>query len=240
MTRRCTVLIGAPDLLPRLRKQADDETSELLLFSDADALRAFDVIMRRRPEVVALERLFAATPRGAALIRRIKADPALMRSEIRVVSHDSDDSTIVARAGEAMAQPGDSTLPSGDSQAAPAGPAVAQAAVPDAPLDQRGTRRAPRFKIVANVDVLVDGNVSSLVDLSIVGAQVLSAVVLKPNQRVRVALPDEAGSMRFNATVAWAKFEIPAGIGPRYRAGLDFADANAAAVDAFCSRYKES
>ena len=40
--------------------------------------------------MVALERLFAATPRGAALINRIKADPALGDTEIRVIAHDSD------------------------------------------------------------------------------------------------------------------------------------------------------
>jgi hypothetical protein len=38
--------------------------------------------------VVTLEQLFAATPRGAALIHRIKADPSLVQSEIRVVVHD--------------------------------------------------------------------------------------------------------------------------------------------------------
>ena len=83
----CTVLIGAADLLPALKKRTN-ESGELLTFTDAEALRALDVITKRRPQVVALERLFAATPRGAALINRIKADPALSRTEIRVVSPD--------------------------------------------------------------------------------------------------------------------------------------------------------
>jgi hypothetical protein len=41
-----------------------------------------------------------------------------------------------------------------------------------------------------------------------------------------------------NAAVAWAKFEIPPGSGPRYRAGLDFVDADHRAVDAYCARHK--
>ena len=86
----------------------------------------------------------------------------------------------------------------------------------------------------------VDGTGATLIDLSTVGAQVVSAAALKPNQRVRIALVDQTSSLRFNAAVAWAKFEIPPGSGPRYRAGLDFIDADQTAVDAFCTRHKTS
>src|ERR1700704_6585072 len=79
-----------------LKERALDADGEVLAFSDTDALRALDVISRRRPRVVALERTFAATPRGAALINRIKADPTLSGSAIRVVSHDVDDSRVVS------------------------------------------------------------------------------------------------------------------------------------------------
>jgi hypothetical protein len=227
----CTVLIAAPDLLPALKERADPNHGELLAFTDVEALRALEVITKRRPRLVTLERLFAATPRGAALIHRIKADPSLLQSEIRVVSHDSDYSRVLPR-------------PAGSGTGAATAP-VATAAVTAAPaaplpLDQRGTRRATRLRIAPKVDVQVDGNTATLVDLSTVGAQVVSAGVLKPNQRVRIAMVDEKGSLRFNATVAWAKFEIPPGSGPRYRAGLDFVDADQSAVEGFCGRHKAS
>ena len=224
MSESCTVLIAAPDLLPSLKLRTADINGELLAFSDADALRAFEMIIRRRPGVIALERLFAATPRGAALIKRIKSDPTLAHSEIRVVSHDSEYSRVSPR------KPSDAAPDQSSAAAALTG------GVPT--LDQRGTRRARRFMVSANVDVLVDGNTTGLVDLSTVGAQVMSPCVLKPNQRVRMALTDERGILRFNATVAWAKFEIPPGKGPCYRAGLDFVDADGASVDAFCARHK--
>jgi hypothetical protein len=160
-------------------------------------------------------------PRGAALIHRIKADPSLLESEIRVIAHDTDYSRGLPR------QPG-----AGATAAAPAAAPVV------APLDQRGTRRAPRFKIAAKVEVMVDGNAATLVDLSAVGAQVVSAGVLKPNQRVWIALADDLGNLRLNAAVAWTKFEIPSGSGPRYRAGLDFVDADRRAVDAYCAQHK--
>jgi hypothetical protein len=91
---------------------------------------------------------------------------------------------------------------------------------------------------VADIEVLVDGRSAALVDLSTIGAQVVSSNVLKPNQRIRVVLTDDQGSVRFNALVAWAAFEIPPKSGPRYRAGLEFLDASENAVDAYCSRHK--
>jgi hypothetical protein len=233
----CTVLIASPELLPALKQRAADANGagELLAFTDADALRALDVITKRRPSVVALERLFAATPRGAALINRIKADPSLVESEIRVVSPDSEYTRVSPRR-TAPAEPTDGAAAGGSPTAATS--VAAPAAAPAPPLDQRGTRRAPRFKVAGSVGVLVDGNAATLVDISTVGAQVVTSAVLKPNQRIRMALTDAAGAIRFNASVAWAKFEIPPKSGPRYRAGLEFIDANAPAVDAYCSRHK--
>ena len=204
------MLIGAADLLPGLRERAGTINGEVLTFADADALLALETITKRRPAVVALERMFAVTPRGAALINRIKADPALRHSEIRVLEHDSDYQRIVPR-----------TPP-------PSAPA----------LDQRGTRRAPRFKMAANVTAQVDGKVATVIDLSTVGGQVVCPVKLTPNQNIAVTLPEPGTQIRFTAAVVWTSFEIPPNSGPRYRAGLDFQDADAEAVGAFCERNK--
>ena len=229
MSQPCTVLVASPDLLPALAESASDGDSELLTFSDADALRALEAITNRRPAVIALERVFAATPRGTALINRIKADPTLKRSEIRVVSSDSD----IARA------PGQRPRHA-DGPSATASAVVTAPVAPAPQLDQRGTRRAARFNMAGQVDVLIDGNQASLINISTVGAQVVSAAVLKPNQRLRVALPDEQGDIKFGAAVAWASFENSPKSGPRYRAGIEFINANPAAVDAYSSRHKAS
>ena len=210
-----TVLIASPEHLSVLKERNDLEGA--VAFSDADALRALDLITRQRPGVVALERLFASTSRGAALINRIKADPTLAACEIRIVAHDSEYSRVSPR------RPGEAPAASAPAAVAEAPPAAA------APLDQRGTRRAPRFRIVDGVDVQIDGNPATLLDLSLVGAQVVSATVLKPNQRIRFALTDGARPTRFSAAVAWASFEIPKGA-PRYRAGIEFFDADPATV----------
>src|SRR6266851_774747 len=138
-----------------LKERAEDGATEVLTFADNEALRALEMITTRRPRFVMLERQFAATPRGAALIHRIKADPALVGSEIRIISHDSNYARVLPRqpdGGDTSA-----TAPARMTTAATVAPVVAPAAAPVvtpliapaaepvAPLDQRGTRRAPRF-----------------------------------------------------------------------------------------------
>jgi PilZ domain len=208
----CTVLIGASKLLPALKQRTNVINGEVIEFTDTEALRALEVIMKRRPNVVALERLFAVTPRGAALINRIKADPNLVHAEIRVLSHDSDYMRVVPR------------------------PRVAATAVAQ-PVDQRGTRRAPRFRMTGEMTVKVDNRAATLVDLSTVGAQVVTSAIVKANQRVKITFEDDRGAVQCNANVAWTSKD-KAAAGPRYRAGVEFSDADPAAVDAFCERHK--
>jgi len=202
-----------------LKERTATNGGELLAFTDADALRALDVITKRRPAMVALERAFAATPRGAALINRIKADPTLTHSEIRVVSHDAE-------------------IPRVPPPPAPEVPppigAVAEIAAEPQPLDTEGTRRTERFTMATGVQVLLDGSPVALIDLSGGGAQVVSPTVLKPNQRVRIALSDDRGTLRVTGIVLWATFEIP----PSYRAGLEFVNADSVTIHAYAIRHQ--
>ena len=107
-------------------------------------------------------------------------------------------------------------------------------------LDWKGTRRAPRFKIADGVDVTIDGNPAALMDLSVIGAMVISPTTLRPNQRVRMSLPHEPRAIRFSAGIAWAAFEMPkAKPAPQYRAGIEFFDADADAVLKFIESKKK-
>jgi hypothetical protein len=217
----CTVLIAAADLLAPLTAQLAGGDKELLAFADADALRALEAISRRRPRLVVLERSFAATPRGVALINRLEADPMLSQSEIRVVAD--------AAAAAGLGAPSTAGTRSAVASQAPALAPTPTASV----LDLRGTRRAPRFVMTTFVEVDLNGNKATVIDLSACGAQVVSTAILRPNQRVRVTLVDEEAAVRCSGVVAWANFEMPAKAGPRYRAGIEFLDAPAGAVDAF-------
>ncbi len=210
-----TVLIAAPEHLATLKKLGGFD--DVLTFDDSDALQALDEITRRLPTLVVLEHGFAGSSRGGALMTRLRADPALTGCEIRVLAADG-------RVTAAMAQ------------AAPTGAVPVAAAA--APLDQRGTRRAPRFRMAPGIEVMVDGKPATLVDLSVVGAHVVSPTILKPNQRVRVSLPDVVRPLRFSGGIAWAAFEMPKA-GPRYRAGIEFFDADPDGVGRFLQLHKE-
>jgi hypothetical protein len=223
------VLISSPPHLQALKDRED--LAGATTFADSEALRALDAITRQRPEVVALERAFAATSRGTALINRIKADPSLAACEIRIVAHDTAHARVAARAGGMGDAPAVALVE-------PPEQAVQSSAPPAAPLDQRGTRRAPRFKIVDGIELQVDGNPASLVDLSVVGAQVISPLILKPNQRVRIVLPDHPTSERISAAIAWASFEISQRA-VRYRAGVEFFDADATVMSRFIEKHRK-
>jgi hypothetical protein len=248
VTETCSVLIAAADLLPALQPRATITGADVLTFTENDALRALAAVSARRPKLVALERQFAATPRGAALINRIKADPSLAQTEIRVLAHDSDYSRVVPRGTTNPAAASAAAAHAAAAAAKPAAPAgasspagVADAGPPPAAVDPQtldhGTRRAPRVRMVDKVEIIIDGNPASLVELSAVGAQVVSPTILKPNQRVRIVLTDEGNTIRVSAAVAWAAYEIPPGVRPQYRAGIEFLDADAAAIEVFCRRH---
>ncbi|MEO7272240.1 MAG: hypothetical protein ABIX28_09595, partial [Vicinamibacterales bacterium] len=59
------VVIAASNLMPALSARLADE-GELLTFADTEPIQALQAILERQPRLIVLERLFAATPRGAA------------------------------------------------------------------------------------------------------------------------------------------------------------------------------
>lgn len=219
----CTVVIAPEGLLEPLVARLQSLPGEIVTCPDSDIAQAIAIVLERVPQRVALERLFAATSRGAALLERLKSDPALADVEFRIVSHDSDYWRVSPRRTPARGNE----------------PAEPEAPITRAPLDQLGTRRQPRTVIQEGVDILIDGLPARLVDLSPLGAQVLSSSVLRPNQRVRVSMVDHRDTIRCPAIVVWARFELAGGsAGPRYRAGLEFSTPDAQAVMEYAERHR--
>jgi archaeosine-15-forming tRNA-guanine transglycosylase len=213
------VLIGPSAVLPALRERLTPG-ADVQGFTDTETLEALDHIVRSKPRIVALDYQFSLTSRGTALIDRIKDDPELQACEVRVVAHDGALSRVAARRKSSRQ-------------------ATVAVDEPKPLLDPRGTRRAERVPIRDGVEVLVDGNTATLVDLSVVGAQVLSAKMLKPNQRVRVTFADGQATIRCNGSIVWAAFEMPKGEPTRYRAGIELTSADAVQMTAFAERYRK-
>jgi len=209
------VVIGPERTLPTLRARFETG-GRVHSFTDTEAIEALEHIFRHRPRIVAIEREFSGTLRGAALIGRVKDDPALAECEVRVVAHDA------------------SPRPSGVRR-----PPAPEAELPPRTL-QQGVRRAARVRIAEGIEVLVDGDPAQLLDLSILGAQVVASFALKPNQRVRVSFADARGVVRCLGSVAWASFEMPKDLPTRYRAGIEFNGANAEALSLFCEKHRKT
>jgi hypothetical protein len=220
---RIVVVIAAPERLEAMRTRI--AADEVLAFAESDVLRALDAIVGRHPGRVVLERQFAGSSRGMALVNRLHADPSLQPIDVQVVAVDLDRSSAASR------------RPPDPPAARKPQPAAAAAAAQ--PLDTGGTRRTPRATIAQGVHIVIDGTAVRLIDLSHLGAQVVSTGALKPGQRLRVTLVDATGAVRCTAQVVWARFELPAApqMGAHYRAGLEFLEANAEAVKAFATRH---
>lgn len=209
------ILIARSECMPALRKRLAAEVG-VRIFTDSDSLRALRVILERRPKVVALDPSFAATARGAALIARVRADPTLATVDLRVLTEDETNLPVL------LGQPLNS---------------VDEATITKAsrPLDQYGTRRAPRFAMKSDTVTIVNGEPSRLVNLSITGAQVLCPVRLQPNQGIRIVLLDGDRETRLRGSIAWSALEF-AGADSNYRAGVEFTDRDDQRLEVYCLR----
>jgi hypothetical protein len=103
------------------------------------------------------------------------------------------------------------------------------------PLGRAGTRAALRYLMDRRV-ILVNGDRGQLIDLSATGAQVLVPMRLRPNEPVRVWLPDETGEVRCPGTVVWS-VAVPVGRTIQYRAGAKFTKPDPKTLEDYCTRF---
>lgn len=100
------------------------------------------------------------------------------------------------------------------------------------------SRQARRVKVTGAVEVLIDGVASTLLDLSALGAQIMSPTVLRPNRCVRIALPSASGRLTCEGRIVWAQLESArAQTSAMYRAGVRFVDVNPGDITTLVSQY---
>lgn len=207
------VIISTPEharaLLDRLQDQA------VAVFADTDSLQAFEAIQTIRPTIVALNRTFAETARGAALVAQLKGDTHLSDVDLRVLIEDENKVPLVL----------------GD-RASSSEKALLETS---RPLDRAGTRAALRY-VMDRRAVLVNGEQSQLIDLSVSGAQVLLPTRVRPNEPVRLILSDQAGETRFPGTVIWS-VAVPTGGSIHYRAGVKLTKPDTKWIESYCHEF---
>ena len=200
------VIAGSAHAAALRRRLEHDPT--ITVFSESESLDALRLILENPPRVLALDSAVVKTARGALIVARLKEHKGV---DVRVLCED------------------EGSLPVLLTQQDVALHAASQ------PLDGCGTRGAKRFAMKADMEVVVDGERSRLVNLSITGAQLVMPARVQPRQSVLLTLIDEKSEKRFRALVAWSTVELAQSM-VKYRAGVSFVDPDPGAIEAFCHR----
>lgn len=101
----------------------------------------------------------------------------------------------------------------------------------------RPVRLAHRYQFREPVEMQVNGQPGTLFDISITGCQLVSAGAVKPNQPVKLLISSGAGTLACAGKVMWSRLEPPAAGRPfGYRAGVQFAKPDEAAIEAFVAK----
>ncbi len=203
-------------------------------FTAGNLFAAQESIQMHHPKVIAVEAVFAQTPPGQEFLSRIER-LAIRGSSIQLVVHTK---------GRWATTPYTGQLATAESQAVAAAVSTerlnagARLAAVAAQTKGENTRRASRFKILESLNAVIETGQANLVNISTLGAQVVSQPVLKPTQKVKIQLPDADETVRLTAQVAWVKFEQPQpGTAPHYRAGMEFTDAAQEILEDYCRRH---
>jgi hypothetical protein len=205
------IVIARPEHTPALCQRLATDPA-IAVFAACESLHALDAIMRTPPKILALDPSVVTTARGATLVARAQAAQAYADVEVRILAIDETRRPVI------LEQPGISL----------------EAA--SSPLHRCGTRQAARVAMTSDIEFVINGECSQLINLSVTGAQVLTAVRLRPDQRLRLILRDGDTQARLGGIVAWASAELGSGA-LRYRAGMAFTDPDEQILTAFCARH---
>lgn len=218
-------------------------------FTPASVSAAMEAVRSHKPRTVAIDAVFGQTPMGVAFMDRVDA-LGIDGSSIKfILEHEGRWITAARRGSKAPAADAETSghtsrrkhvEPSPDIETASPELVAAIAAAVEAgdPLALSTTRRAPRFAVQGNVEAIVENGHASIVDMSVLGAQLVSVPALRPNQRIMVSLQDSDVSLNVIAQVAWSSFERPSKeVEPYYRAGIEFSGPAKDAIEDYRQRH---
>jgi PilZ domain-containing protein len=234
MASDVTIVIADPGCIAGIRDGAA-LPGRMMPFGSGSLGSAIESVRAYRPKVVAMDATVAQTASGAAFLDRV-AQLSIPGSSILLLAEEDGRWAATPR-GNGRGLP---SQPAGvrSSQPSATGKAAAAASVarPAAPIVS--TRRVPRFLVRDQLDVTVESGCAHLVDLSVLGAQVVSLPVLRPGQKIKISLPDTDDTLDVLAQVAWSLFErTQLTVEPHYRVGLEFTDAAQQALEQYRQRH---
>ena len=231
-----TVVVADSARLPAIREGAQ-LPGRVMHFTSGSLASAIETIRTYQPKLIAFDAAFAQTSSGAAFIGRVEA-LSIFGSAIRL---------LVEQGGRWVTTPRDAAIP-GPTQPAAAAPRPAVAIVQPSivppspravtPTAPSSTRRAPRFLVRDALNASVESGNANLIDISVLGAQLVSLPLLRPKQKIKIGLPDADDVLQVTANVAWSMFEVsPSQPEPYYRVGIEFTNAARQALEEYRRRY---
>jgi PilZ domain len=191
----------------------------VLRYTTSNLASVFESIRANQPGLIIFDGVFLQTPAGHVFVERIR-----QLSLAKLVLQT------------AVFERGHWTMASLDAQPAPVvQPESPRIVAVSAGLD---TRRVPRFLVQNIVDALAEGSTIQVIDLSVLGAQIISHPLMRPKQKIKLGLPDTDNAMHVVASVAWSVFEKSAkSPEPYFRVGMEFNDAVREALEDYCRRH---
>jgi len=236
-----SIVVADASRLAAIRERAS-LPGRMMPFTSTAIASAITSIQAYRPRIIAIDAIFAETPSGAAFIDQIDPLTRGGSSILLIVEHDGQWVTMPHGSGQGRTQSpraaggaSDPRIVRPSTQVVAAVSTIVAVAPHTEPVN---TRRAPRFLIRDRLDVIVESGHASLVDISALGAQIVSLPVLRPRQKLKVDLTDSDETLSVTAHVAWSMFEMPQPKAePHYRVGLEFTGAAQQAVDEFRKRH---
>ncbi len=197
-TPTSAIVLIRPELVSRIRQHFQSDPS-IAVFDASEAMPPLSIISARAQMLLVVGHALTQSTAGLEFLDRFREVNAT--AEVRVLSEGPNG--IPSVLAHAVSHPAHLTLRS-----------------ESLPFTRTPARRAPRVDMPADAEAFVNGVSARVVNLSPLGAQVLSPNVLKPGEQVLVRLPS---SPRLRATVIWSAYELPReGREPCYRAGLAF------------------
>jgi hypothetical protein len=238
-----SVLIADPTKVAAIRETVS-LPGRLMPFAGTALASALASIQAYRPKTIAIDSMVAETASGAAFLEQIEP-LARAGSNILLLTEQEGEWAATGHgssAGRGVGRP-QKARPAGSESRIVAPSAQAVAAVSKMPVAPPSetvyTRRAPRFLVRNQLEVAIESGHASLVDMSVLGAQVVSLPVLRPKQKIKVDLTDaDERTLSVFAHVAWSMFEKPQPqADPHYRVGLEFTGAAQQALEQYRQRH---
>ena len=215
MSTGYSVVVVRPEHVASIKKRVG-ASEKIVVISENELVQVQDTFVKRPPDVIVMHSEMAATSRGATVVSALKTAAGEDGMAVRVFIED-DVKTPLLVVTETNLSPEDIVLET------------------SRPLERAGTRQAVRYPMHRRM-VAVNGESGQLIDLSVSGAQVQSAIRLRPLKVARIVIPEGSGDLRIQGTIAWA-IGVPAGGAIQYRAGIEFVKPDKQVLAEFCEKH---